>query len=377
MKNFLIIALVLCSPITYVFSQCGSCNANGNKDWEGDVSSDWNDANNWEGNTFPGVNSDIVIDATKYTNAPIISTASSFTPRDVVIENAGVLTIQASFTFSDDLTMRDNGSTLFIEGGSNATGDDINLCNGGVINISGGDFSNESGSGILRVCTTTPAGQNTPEINITGGTFTSTTTETPGGTIVDDFVTVTGSTGSYSDGDGVTLPVELLYFNAESNLDGVQLEWSTASELNNSHFSIERSIDQVNFNVIAQISGNGTTSNQQYYSFKDYKPGSVNYYRLIQYDYDGSEEMLSTIRLNSEFQKLSHVSYSYDMTAPIEISSKTPFEVIVYEKSGKVIFTEAADNSISIPMTSFLPGIYILKILSSDAVQTEKILLKK
>ncbi|MEM6697518.1 MAG: SdrD B-like domain-containing protein, partial [Bacteroidota bacterium] len=88
------------------------------------------------------------------------------------------------------------------------------------------------------------------------------------------------------------LPVELLYFKAQADKDHVELTWSTASELNNSHFELERSEDGKTFKQIARIQGKGTTLEQTDYSYKDDKviPNTLYYYRLKQMDFDGSFE---------------------------------------------------------------------------------------
>ena len=151
-------------------AQCGSCNqGSSGAIWEGDVDSDWEDPNNWSGNALP-TGGAVTIDGDLYTNAPILTVNSSFSPTDVFIQDGASLTLQANLTLTDDFIIRNN-STLFIGGGSNATGDDINLCAGGTINMSGGTLDNTSGSGILRVCTSTPAGATgNTEIIISGGT---------------------------------------------------------------------------------------------------------------------------------------------------------------------------------------------------------------
>lgn len=87
------------------------------------------------------------------------------------------------------------------------------------------------------------------------------------------------------------LPVELLYFTAEAQGDTSYLQWSTASELNNYKFEIERSFDAVNFEKIGQKIGAGTTNVPQYYDYTDRNPRQgVNYYRLKQIDFDGTTE---------------------------------------------------------------------------------------
>ena len=87
---------------------------------------------------------------------------------------------------------------------------------------------------------------------------------------------------------GGPLPIELLTFTAKNVRDEVELSWTTASELNNNYFLLERSADGRSFEYIATMSGNGTTLQQSNYHFMDTKPEfGINYYRLKQVDYDG------------------------------------------------------------------------------------------
>jgi hypothetical protein len=87
------------------------------------------------------------------------------------------------------------------------------------------------------------------------------------------------------------LPVELLNFRAERKSVGtVQLEWMTATELNNSGFEIQRMLEDENtFEVVGWVDGKGTTTTTSFYSTID--PNGfegVVYYRLKQIDFDGS-----------------------------------------------------------------------------------------
>ncbi|HLP31963.1 MAG TPA: T9SS type A sorting domain-containing protein, partial [Bacteroidia bacterium] len=92
------------------------------------------------------------------------------------------------------------------------------------------------------------------------------------------------------------LPVEWLSFTAQWLQEGesAQLNWSTASEKNNSHFTLLRSIDGQNWEEVTQVNGAGTTTNISQYTFIDNSLKHLNtsttthlYYRLMQTDYNG------------------------------------------------------------------------------------------
>lgn len=85
------------------------------------------------------------------------------------------------------------------------------------------------------------------------------------------------------------LPVELLYFEARPEVPDVRLQWETVTELNNDFFTLEHSVDGIQFRELQKIKGAGTSQVPHYYEFTDEHPliGN-NYYRLRQTDFDGS-----------------------------------------------------------------------------------------
>jgi hypothetical protein len=87
---------------------------------------------------------------------------------------------------------------------------------------------------------------------------------------------------------GNTLPVELLSFSAKKENDDVIIKWSTASEINNDFFTIERSTDGDHWEILKESKGAGNSSSLIEYSELDENPhNGISYYRLKQTDYDG------------------------------------------------------------------------------------------
>lgn len=90
------------------------------------------------------------------------------------------------------------------------------------------------------------------------------------------------------------LPIQLLSFNAYCNERLVQLQWTTASETNNSYFSIEKCTDAFNWEVVTTIPGQGNSNQLHNYSFTDASQSSAveqfpaQYYRLKQTDFNGT-----------------------------------------------------------------------------------------
>lgn len=85
------------------------------------------------------------------------------------------------------------------------------------------------------------------------------------------------------------LPVTLVDFTAQPAGQAVALRWTTASELRNDYFAIERSLDGTSFQAIGQVRGRGTNGFGAQYSFLDagFPAQGAGYYRLRQVDVDG------------------------------------------------------------------------------------------
>lgn len=98
----------------------------------------------------------------------------------------------------------------------------------------------------------------------------------------------------------IPLPVELISFNGEIDGDLNVLTWTTKSETNNAYYTIEKSTDGQNWYILDNIPGANNSSVTLDYTFRDFDTrGVLNYYRLWQTDYDGTNTKLGTIALNN------------------------------------------------------------------------------
>ncbi|MBO4739235.1 MAG: T9SS type A sorting domain-containing protein, partial [Bacteroidales bacterium] len=92
-----------------------------------------------------------------------------------------------------------------------------------------------------------------------------------------------------------SLPIELLSFVGSCQNGVTTFNWETMTETNNDYFTIEASRDAVNYEAIAKISGAGTTSQKQQYSYHINTNDGMMYYRLRQTDIDGQTEVFAPI----------------------------------------------------------------------------------
>ena len=95
------------------------------------------------------------------------------------------------------------------------------------------------------------------------------------------------------------LPIELSSFTAQENNCQVNLEWTTASEINNAYFVVEKSEDGRVFEAMGTVEAVGNSNNTTYYSFKDEVVTDFSYYRLTQVDLDGTSTSSDIVSVKS------------------------------------------------------------------------------
>jgi hypothetical protein len=127
------------------------------------------------------------------------------------------------------------------------------------------------------------------------------------------------------------LPVELLYFEGyESNSTNI-IKWATASEWNSSHFEIQTSDDIEIWNNISTINAAGNSNSKLTYNIIDLNPKNrINYYRLVQYDFDGNYKIYGPIVLDNK-DRLIKVSKIINLLGKEAMSDETGFLIEVYE----------------------------------------------
>jgi hypothetical protein len=186
-------------------------------------------------------------------------------------------------------------------------------------------------------------------------------------------------------GNTTALPVELISFTSTCiDNSEVELSWATASEVNSKSFVIEKSIDAINFSKIVEIEAKGFSNTIQNYSFTDVESQNLAYYRLKQYDIDGSEHIFNIIyvKCGSSIYSID-IYYAGDNLIKANINSNVgdDYTFNLYQYDGKSIysqkqFVEAGKQTVSvIPQRQLAKGIYIIQYMNSKNMQSKKIMI--
>ena len=182
------------------------------------------------------------------------------------------------------------------------------------------------------------------------------------------------------------LPIELLNFIANSDGQIVRLAWTTASEINNDYFTVERSEDGLNFETIHLIEGAGNSNKQIDYTVVDENPiEGISYYRLKQTDFDGQYEYfpIVSITFNKTLFELINIypnPSSKKATISFIAEAKDLVTLNIYNKLGqlideKTIKTINGINDFDIDITDYNKGTYFITLInSSNAILTSKLI---
>ena len=266
-------------------------------------------------------------------------------------------------TGGDNITVR-NGGELLVIGSYQMNGGGIQLgVEGGSLVRVQGDIESSNGGNTIEV-------DDNSGIAVDGDFIGTTPPAVTVGT--GDGTDCTAGSGCCGDpaacGTATVLPVSLISFSHTQNDDVIILSWSTASELNNDFFTIERSFDGVNFNEICTVRGSGTTNEQSTYSHSDRVPFSNTdqvYYRLSQTDFDGTHEILGIIAasISSLDVRLKIVPNPVTSTSSFELSGAPQNAVwSIYSMTGSSIYSGQLDSSGEISVEGMAPGTYVLKV---------------
>lgn len=165
------------------------------------------------------------------------------------------------------------------------------------------------------------------------------------------------------------LPVEFITINATpTEYRSIDIEWSTASELNCSHFIVERMNSHQKWDSLGITKGSGTSNTANHYLFTDQQPISgTSYYRVRQVDYDGDTSyspIFSVQLLKNELVAIPNPSSGYFIIhIPNSQTSNTSSPINVYNQVGEMVLQKHIDkkNQVSIDLSHLPSGIYMLE----------------
>lgn len=204
-----------------------------------------------------------------------------------------------------------------------------------------------------------------------------------------------GTTGAYTldvtSLNPCALPVEMLTFKGNMQTDNTNLiSWTTSSEINNDYFVLERGKqegERIIWAEIGTIEGKGNSHELINYSFVDMIPNvnELNYYRLNQFDFDGSSKYSKNIVVQNVEENDFVISNLYPNPANNNFSfsllkdvKEENMSVTIYNSLGVVAKTETfldvnPQSEFNVDVVGLSKGVYFVNIVVGETKQVKKI----
>ncbi len=189
-----------------------------------------------------------------------------------------------------------------------------------------------------------------------------------------------GCTASATSSLNIILPIELLSFDADYDGKAVKLNWTTASEINNDYFTIERTRDGTMYDYISTVPGAGNSNSINNYSARDVDPlPGTSFYRLLQTDYDGTTESSKLIpvivKQHGKLKIFSLHINSAESTLEYNVFSPLyPVNIEITDMRGMIVLSHVANESSGkINFSKIAPGVFAVRVFNSTESISQKL----
>ncbi len=180
----------------------------------------------------------------------------------------------------------------------------------------------------------------------------------------------------FSESTCAILPIELLSFTGKNQGTTNLLEWTSATEINNDYYTLERSIDGLNFETLDIVDGAGNSTTALNYSLVDVHPHKLTYYRLKQTDFDGAFTYSQTIAIAVSGIDIITI-YPNPMVDNFQFlissSDDTNVKLFVTDVLGRTvleknIFVVQGLNTNTLDVSTLSNGTYMLQVITSKGL---------
>jgi hypothetical protein len=164
------------------------------------------------------------------------------------------------------------------------------------------------------------------------------------------------------------LPVKFTLFNSQCANGKVNLLWKTQGSTNSMNFTIERSVNGINWTSVGTLASAGTTGEEKSYTYSDISSGGNIFYRIVETAYDGQKTYSAIIKNNCGSNPVFSL-YPNPVTdkAMLNIYLGEPGRIRYYitDSKGSVVVRQeeqlpAGNSQLPVAVSTLTPGIYTL-----------------
>ncbi|CAH1000404.1 hypothetical protein LEM8419_01557 [Neolewinella maritima] len=209
-------------------------------------------------------------------------------------------------------------------------------------------------------------------------------------------VTISGNTGGCEDkptfvsncagepGKGclAAAPVEFIAFTGSLGNGYIDLDFATATESDNDYFQIERSVDGGSYTAIGRLAGAGNSLQEVTYSFRDFDySAGVNYYRIRQVDFDGTEAFSDVIVVDAGGSSTAITLFPNPATGSevtLQLGNDWNTERVtaqIFTVSGQLVteIRAAGNTRLKLPTAGLQAGVYAVRVSDGGHTVTQRL----
>jgi hypothetical protein len=194
----------------------------------------------------------------------------------------------------------------------------------------------------------------------------------PGGYYIE--IAITGFSNFFIERVNGALPLQWLDVKAQWVNHDAKITWQVAQEINVKDYTVQQSLDGINFTDACNVKANNATT---YSCTVSADANTIHYYRVLQTDIDGKSSISKIVVLNSTGTQGVSI-YPNPVTDKMQVTGLQNFnEFTIINIEGKIMKKQkltARPQSISVQYLQ--PGMYLLKLIGNSQTQTLKFLKK-
>jgi hypothetical protein len=171
------------------------------------------------------------------------------------------------------------------------------------------------------------------------------------------------------------LPIQLVTFQAKLENKSTLLTWQTASERNNDYFTVERSANGTEWEVLESVKGAGFSNELlSYQTYDPYPLKGISYYRLKQTDYDGKYAYSKTEAISNTEGIMVLPNPGSGMFYISGLSDRQERVIVVRDITGKEITKMTAQKEMQqLDLSQQPSGVYFVTINAEETIRVIKV----
>ncbi|HXB13645.1 MAG TPA: hypothetical protein VNZ45_16780, partial [Bacteroidia bacterium] len=180
------------------------------------------------------------------------------------------------------------------------------------------------------------------------------------------------------------LPIQLTSFNVDCDNNVAAITWTSSTEINNDHYTVEKTTDGATYEAVATVKGAGNSSTPLNYSATDNTPlPGTSYYRLSQTDFDGKTTHFTPITFQGckiSGTTLSAFNSNGNIVVRVSSDYSDAYTVSLVNTLGQTILTEVKSlpdgySEFMLNLGTLSKSIYMLNVRSNRANYSKKLVL--